>query len=206
MSNKPQKLDPRVVRTRELLRNALIHLIQEKGFDAVKVQDITEYATLNKATFYLHYRDKEDLLIRSIYQLLQELDAKIGLPNIPLSELTTPFLLKTITAMFEHFAQNADFYRVVFTKIGTPPVIAAIQNPVEAIVHRWLTKLQDAQTQALVDLDMITRYISGGCVSLLQGWLSQPEPRPPEYVAQQFLSLIVLGIFPSAGLPTPEMP
>jgi AcrR family transcriptional regulator len=60
-----RKIDPRIERTREMLRNALMALIQEKGFDAISVQDITERARLNRATFYLHYRDKQDLLIRT---------------------------------------------------------------------------------------------------------------------------------------------
>jgi AcrR family transcriptional regulator len=45
------KLDPRVVRTRQLLRDALVSLIAEKGFDALTVQDIADRATLNRATF-----------------------------------------------------------------------------------------------------------------------------------------------------------
>ena len=51
------KIDPRIERTREALRGALMALIEEKGFDAISVQDITERARLNRATFYLHYRD-----------------------------------------------------------------------------------------------------------------------------------------------------
>lgn len=66
MSNKPRKLDPRVVRTRQQLREALVSLIEEKGFDALTVQDITDRAELNRATFYLHYQDKQELLVKRL--------------------------------------------------------------------------------------------------------------------------------------------
>ena len=56
------RLDPRIRRTRQLLQDALRKLLEQKGFDNITVQDITEAATLNRATFYAHYPDKFALL------------------------------------------------------------------------------------------------------------------------------------------------
>ena len=56
------RVDPRVSRTRKLIRDALTSLISEKSFEAITVQDIAERATINRATFYLHYTDKFALL------------------------------------------------------------------------------------------------------------------------------------------------
>ncbi|HTX79396.1 MAG TPA: helix-turn-helix domain-containing protein, partial [Longilinea sp.] len=72
------KTDPRIERTREALRAALMALIEEKGFDAISVQDITGRARLNRATFYLHYRDKQDLLIRTSEAVFDLLVAEAG--------------------------------------------------------------------------------------------------------------------------------
>ena len=57
-----QVRDPRIRRTRKLLQGALGTLMQTKSFDEVSVQDITEAATVNRATFYDHYTDKFALL------------------------------------------------------------------------------------------------------------------------------------------------
>ncbi len=57
-----EKLDPRIRRTRQLLQDALQHLLDNKDFEDISVQDITERATLNRATFYAHYPDKFALL------------------------------------------------------------------------------------------------------------------------------------------------
>jgi len=54
--------DPRITRTRNLIRGALNQLIEEKPFSSVSVQDIAERATINRATFYAHFEDKYDLL------------------------------------------------------------------------------------------------------------------------------------------------
>lgn len=50
-------VDPRVKRTRKLLQQAFLELFQEKGFAAISIQDITERATANRATFYAHFQD-----------------------------------------------------------------------------------------------------------------------------------------------------
>ncbi|MEZ4667133.1 MAG: helix-turn-helix domain-containing protein [Anaerolineae bacterium] len=58
--------DRRRARTRKLMRDSLIALILEKGYDAVTVQDITDRENLGRATFYLHYKNgKERLLMQS---------------------------------------------------------------------------------------------------------------------------------------------
>ncbi len=57
-----QVRDPRIRRTRKLLQGALGSLMQSKSFDEISVQDITEAATVNRATFYDHYTDKYSLL------------------------------------------------------------------------------------------------------------------------------------------------
>lgn len=58
----PQELDPRIFRTRQLLQDSLCTLLNNKAFDEISVQDITDAATVNRATFYDHYADKFALL------------------------------------------------------------------------------------------------------------------------------------------------
>src|SRR4051794_4639849 len=63
---KEKKIDRRVGRTRQLLSEALLALIQEKGFDAVTVQDVIDRANVGRSTFYSHFVDKEDLLVKAM--------------------------------------------------------------------------------------------------------------------------------------------
>jgi AcrR family transcriptional regulator len=68
--------DPRIRRTRQLLQGALGQLLGSKAFDDISVQDITEVATVNRATFYDHYTDKfallEALIAGGFHRLLEE--------------------------------------------------------------------------------------------------------------------------------------
>src|SRR5689334_7156318 len=58
-----KKTDRRILRTRDRLGDALIALIQEKPFDQVTVQEVLDRAGVGRSTFYLHYRDKDDLFL-----------------------------------------------------------------------------------------------------------------------------------------------
>lgn len=72
-----KKLDPRVKRTRHLITSAFDSLLAEKGFESISVQDITDKAEINRATFYAHFPDKYALLDYFITQMfMQEVDKR----------------------------------------------------------------------------------------------------------------------------------
>lgn len=75
---KEEKLDPRVKRTRGLILQAFSELLAEKGFESISVQDVTDKAEINRATFYKHFPDKYALLDYSISQMfLQEIEKRM---------------------------------------------------------------------------------------------------------------------------------
>ena len=72
-----EKLDPRVKRTRSLILQSFESLLAEKGFESISVQDVTDKAEINRATFYAHFSDKYELLDRSISQMfMQEIEKR----------------------------------------------------------------------------------------------------------------------------------
>lgn len=66
------RVDPRVTRTQNLIRDALKSLLSEKGFESTSVQDIAARATVNRATFYAHFQDKFALLDAVIRDALRQ--------------------------------------------------------------------------------------------------------------------------------------
>jgi len=67
-----EKLDPRVKRTRSLILQSFEDLLAEKGFESISVQDVTDKAQINRATFYAHFPDKYALLDYSISQMFRQ--------------------------------------------------------------------------------------------------------------------------------------
>ncbi|MDW7618089.1 TetR/AcrR family transcriptional regulator [Peribacillus simplex] len=66
------KVDPRILRTRKLLMDAFIKVIQKKEFKDITIKDITDEATVNRATFYSHFQDKYDLMDAAITEDILE--------------------------------------------------------------------------------------------------------------------------------------
>src|SRR5215470_10411838 len=71
LSSPKKRTDPRIRRTREVLGDALIGLIQEKSFDTITVQHVLDRAGVSRSTFYQHYLDKEDLFISDVEEFFQ---------------------------------------------------------------------------------------------------------------------------------------
>jgi AcrR family transcriptional regulator len=77
-SKQEEKLDPRVKRTRNLILGSFNGLLTEKSFDSISVQDVTEKAEINRATFYKHYVDKYALLDEWVQQQFrQEIESRV---------------------------------------------------------------------------------------------------------------------------------
>src|ERR1700688_3200618 len=71
--------DPRILRSRRMLMEALVRLLTQKEFEDISIQEITDEATLNRATFYLHYADKNALLQAMTATRFRDLIARRGL-------------------------------------------------------------------------------------------------------------------------------
>jgi len=77
--NEPEITDPRVLRSRRMLMEALAKLLNKKEFEEISIQEIADEATLNRATFYLHYPDKNALLQAMTAARFSDLIARRGL-------------------------------------------------------------------------------------------------------------------------------
>jgi AcrR family transcriptional regulator len=74
-----ENTDPRVLRSRQMLTEGLLRLLTRKEFDDISIQEIADEATLNRATFYLHYPDKNALLQAMTAARFRDLMARRGL-------------------------------------------------------------------------------------------------------------------------------
>ena len=79
LGNTAENTDPRVLRSRQMLMESLLKLLGRKEFDDISIQEIADEATLNRATFYLHYQDKNALLQAMTAARFRDLIARRGL-------------------------------------------------------------------------------------------------------------------------------
>jgi AcrR family transcriptional regulator len=174
-------LDRRVQRTRKLLQEALIELTIWKGFAAVTVRDITEYAEVNRATFYRHYQDKFDLLDQYAQEVYQLLDAPAEAEASTWNE-TRSWAQPTagLVKMFEHVRAHARFYRVMLGENGDPAFVSKIQHYVEKRLRQFLP---DALLREKALAELYLSYVSSASVGIILWWLGHELPYSPAEMA-----------------------
>jgi AcrR family transcriptional regulator len=182
--------DPRIRRTRKLLQGALGKLLQTKSFDEISVQDITEAATVNRATFYDHYTDKfalmEAMIAGGFHELLYERQLRY--------ETGCPAALGAIIQATCDFFTQAHCRGACDRQTAFQPLMdAAI---VKAIQRLLMEGLQRAQHPASSSPELMAAAASAAICGGVKQWLSTPE-RPPvkDLVAQ--LQCLVLGMLDS---------
>ncbi len=203
-----KRSDRRTNRTRRQLRAALLALILERGYDAVTVEDITERADLGRTTFYLHYRDKEDLLIESLDALVDDLTATIA--QVPMAEWPTRLdpqhpepLQLPLRLAFQHAADHADLYRIILRGEGRTQTMERVrQIVIEQVDHVFGVRVsrENYPIHPAVPVDIFANYFAGAFLGVLTWWLENNLPYPPEQMATIFQRILSEGARRVMGL------
>jgi AcrR family transcriptional regulator len=189
-----EKIDRRKQRSRQLLREAMMALIIERGYQAITIQDIADRANVSRTTFYLHYTDKDDLLFQSIVEIFDDLAS--GVAEIKSAMQHGSELAKEWydASDFQHVAQYADFYRAMLSDKGSPKLLMQILDYLATIYRdTFLVMLVDEQHPPRVPLDVIAAYIAGGEVALVRWWLETGMKETPQQVAKMMVDLCMFG-------------
>jgi len=201
MADHERKIDRRILRTRKLLWEALIALIQEKDYSEITIQDIADRANVNRVTFYLHYRDKQDLLVKSVEVIFAELAAKTTPLTGEAFRLDVP--PEGMTLVYRYIAENARFYRIILGENGIPFVVDRFRKYLASLTIQRFRMVAAPGSQARVSLEVVSEYAAGSIVGLITWWLENNLPIPPEEFAYQTLLLTAYGPYWGAGIEPP---
>ena len=200
MVDGPDKIDPRILRTRRLLRDAFIELVPEKGFDNITIQDLTDRATLNRATFYLHYRDKNELLGDVFETLIQDINPLLNTNGE--YKVHDPYqMVPRIAMILDHIAAHHDFYRSMLGIHGVSGFAARVQTYIEEVLSTWLSVQNPNKSQQKVDTQVAVHYVGSAYLGVITWWLEHGRPVSSEHLAAQLMHLTALGLHHSLGIP-----
>jgi AcrR family transcriptional regulator len=184
--------DRRVRRTQDLLRRALLSLIQEKGYDRITVQDILDRADIGRSTFYAHYRDKDDLLRAGFQDIRAALAAERDAAERPGSKAE---LLEPMHAVFDHVGRHRQFWASLSRKGGADLVTRILHQSVSDLVREHL-RSRFPETQAdQTRLEAAIQFVTGACMGLVIWWLENDAvPYSAEEIQSIFHQLGTKGV------------
>jgi len=180
----------RVKRTKILLREALVALIEEKGFDALTVGDLTERAMVSRAAFYRNYQDKYDLVEQIFEDAMNALRDAVGEmgPHQHPPEVWVKFL--------EHIEEYERLYRALLGSRGSSWFVRKMRASLSDMVtmhghgHR-----QSAEGLVLTFLeDLVPDLVSTMLVEAITWWLERGRSVTPREMATR-CSLLMSALF-----------
>jgi AcrR family transcriptional regulator len=193
-------MDRRVRRTRHALRAALLSLVAEKGYDHITVQDILERADLGRATFYAHFRDKEDLLVSGFEELRESVRAAMhayaerGIE--PVAEDMTH-----ARALFEHVGGHHQLYHALVSSRGGGAMLRYARAELTSLAcEHFEAVAHERGTEPRVPLPVLAEYVSGALIGVLTWWLDADMPYPAEEMAALFERVTTPALEAALGL------
>jgi AcrR family transcriptional regulator len=185
----------RVRRTQKLLRGALIELIEERGFEALTIGEVTERAMVSRAAFYRNYQDKYDLVEQIFEEAMSALLNAVG-------DLGLEHPSEIWVKFFEHIAQYERLYRALLGRKGSPWFVRKMRASLAGLVKESgrLHHSPDASDHPVHTFsdEFVPDIVSTMFVETITWWLEQGRPYTPKEIATRS-ALLASAIFKEAS-------
>jgi AcrR family transcriptional regulator len=182
-----------------------MHTVITKPFREITINDITQSASVNRATFYLHYEDKYALLQDCADTLLLEIREEIQFaPDNPADtqpDVLITFHYERIITILEHFRKHRDFYLAMMGKNGDPLFYTLLREGASAWIQGELTTILTYCNMPIDQehIEMMVRFQSAGNFDVILWWLEQNMHPPIEIMADRLAKITLPPLLKSVN-------
>ena len=190
---KTKAVDRRVQRTQQLLHTALMSLIQDKGFEALSVQDIIDRANVGRATFYAHFDNKEDLLASGIEGLRASLRER---QREALSTVAgvDDRLFAFSHELFVHANEHRTVFRAMVGKRSGAVIQQLLQKMLVDLVRDEVKQIVPSTDRSPMPVEAMAQFIGSGLFGLLMWWGNGKMRMPVEEINALFRRLAIPSV------------
>ncbi|MBZ0282533.1 MAG: TetR/AcrR family transcriptional regulator [Anaerolineae bacterium] len=174
-------VDKRVKRTHKLLATALLELASEQDYASITIKDITERADVAYITFFRHYETKDELLVTVLEEITQEIE------SIARANQTGFDHHYEAKLVFEHVQSNARLYALLLNNSGASKARKSVKNSFAETILHHLEKHQLSD----IPIQIAANHIAASFLALIEWWLDENMPYPPEYMATIYVQMIL---------------
>lgn len=157
------KEDLRVIKTRSAIENAFISLVEEKGFENVKMIDIAQRANVNRNTIYLHYSSKEMIIESLIEKIFVEELNDFNVSDYLTSRINRKQIYSLFEKLFNVIYKNIEFYRVILLDQNLYGYLTIKLNKIKAFIYDSL--------KPTLKNELVVEYLVSGVFGILRNWV-----------------------------------
>lgn len=194
-----EKKDPRVLRTRQLIQEAFKTLIVQKDIKDITVGDITERATVNRATFYAHFADKYELMDDTFAQQFRESIMQKLECHAVFNRASVAGIIVTLCEFHRDFSTQCQKSYESASAYFESKVKALLQ---EVLFHLMRKESGDASQASFggEEAELVSTMLAWSIYGITHAWNREGRKQSPEQLADQALTSLAKGMRQLDGL------
>ena len=182
------KTDPRVRRTRRILREALVSLILEKDYTSISIKEITERADMAYITFFRHYTSIDELLLEvlneGLAELLSHIAALAGKTEDPDNEIEGRII-------FKYIKERSDLFRILLKSQSVARIRKSVIQNIATMYEDSCDFLQRSNSQ--IPAKIVSNHMATSLLALVEWWLENKMSPHPSQMGKIYRALIIDG-------------
>ena len=196
-----KKQDLRVIRTKKMIITAFLSLVQEKGYEAVTIQNIADEAMINRATFYAHFKDKPDLYDYIMDFAVSKMSLILNadkLNNSKFIQIKTIEL--TLKKVFMMIKENQDSFIILTEGSSSEIFRQKISDVLTSQYDETFSKLKITENDIEVPISFIVEYMTSIFIGTVHWWITTDSDFSPEHMARLVIKLVGNGHLTVLGI------
>jgi len=188
------------MKTKNVIKQTFARLVREQSYESIRISDVAAQAQVARATFYLHYGTKEELMISYIDDMFQAFYDDV---EGKLSEVDA-FDEAVAVRMFESFRDEASFSQLLRQSSVRPILYNRFQNYLARLFGRMIRSAK-IDTLPPEHLQYLIDYGASGSLSILASWVAKDFQPDSETMGKLYFSIVRHGMWQTMGIsPPPE--
>ncbi|MEI5992997.1 TetR/AcrR family transcriptional regulator [Candidatus Enterococcus mansonii] len=196
-----KKTDLRVQRTHKMIIQAFVHLVEEKGYDCVTIQDIADEAMINRATFYAHFKDKQDLYEQIFDFAVNAFTSVIDTEQIIVSNRVKVKQIELLlTHIYINIQKNKNFVLTIMDGSSNELLRKRLAEIIYEKYAYIFCTLKITENDIEVPLDFIIEYMTSIFTATLHWWITSDTDMSPNHLARLVIKLVGNGHLTVLGI------
>lgn len=196
-----KKTDLRVKRTHKMIIEAFFLLVEEKGYDCITIQDIADEAMINRATFYAHFKDKQDLYEQIFDFAVNAFTSVIDTEQIIVSNrIKVKQIEFLLTHIYVNIQKNKNFFLTIMDGSSNELLRKKLAEIIYEKYADIFSRLKITENDIEVPIDFIIEYMTSIFTGTLHWWITSDTDMSPNHLARLVIKLVGNGHLTVLGL------